>query len=61
MGEVISVIIGVSAALIVAGVIIGYFVRKKKGKTGCSDCSGCSYCKDCNKSADKKPQNKRSS
>lgn len=44
-----------ACAAIVAGVLIAYFVRRKKGKTGCGGCcSGCSGC--ChgkhNKSAD---------
>lgn len=52
MGEIISIIIGVSAVLIVAGVLIAHFVRKKNGKPGCGDCTGCSYSKDCGKNAE---------
>ena len=54
INTIISAVTGAYIA-VVAGVLIAYFVRRKKGKTGCGECcSGCSGC--ChgkhNKSAD---------
>lgn len=50
MGQTISIIIGVAAGLIVAGVIVAYIIRKAKGKSGCGECGCCQYNKECGKS-----------
>ena len=44
-GTAISAAIAAAAVLIVAGVLVFHFIRKKQGKTGCGcDCPSCSRC-----------------
>lgn len=50
--EIVTVI---AAAVIVVGVTVGHFVKKKKGKGSCgSSCDGCPYCSSCKKESEKK-------
>ena len=42
---IVSIIIGVLAALIVVGVIVSTYIKRRRGEIGCGcDCSKCSGC-----------------
>ena len=50
----IEIVVIIGAVLVVLGVIIGHFYKKKTGKTGCSGCDGCcSSCSSCTSNKDK--------
>ncbi len=51
-----EIVLIIACVLIVLGVIVGSFVRKKKGKSSC--CSECSSCPYANKCADKSKNKK---
>ena len=60
MGPV-EIIVVIAAVVIVAGVFIGWIVRKKQGKTGCDcGCSSCPHSAACHSAKTKKGREKAS-